>query len=327
MFTVIDPDSGRNYVSIIPATGDDQLSSLNTEDIKQLFGQHGALLFRGYRLELDSFTEFSSHFCSRFVRNESGRRLNISSDGTTQTVNLGQEAFPLHPELSRVPWRPDIAWFACASAPASGGETLLCDGVPVVDKLRKETSEYLKGRQVLYREETPLQAFTEWLGIPEPDDAVLARLSRTSPFEFSFQGGRIFRSFLQPFFHKPLYCDGPAFGNFLLFARYMLKARVFPTFEDGSIIPDEICHELREVTDELTTAHRWRPGDILMVDNSRVMHGRHEVLDMANRVVWTQFGYSSFLPDDYPAKETWRESGDSRQIFFGPGAKLAATAG
>ena len=289
--------------------------------------EHGALLFRGFQLELDNFTEFSSHFCSRFVRNESGRRLNISDDGTTQTVNLGQEAFPLHPELSRVPWKPDIAWFACASPPRSGGETLLCDGVPVVKNLRPETREYLMGRSVLYREETPLEAFTEWLGIPAPDEEVLARLSGTSPFDFSMANGRIFRSFLRPFFHKPLFSEEPAFGNFLLFARYMLKAKIFPTFEDGSIIPDSICEELKAVTDNLTTAHRWQPGDILMVDNSRVMHGRNEVHDLQERVIWTQFGYVSFLPDDYPGSESWRHSGDPRKIFFGPGAMSAATGG
>lgn len=327
MFEVIEPDSERNYASVLPAGDNGQLSSLDRDAIRKLFIEHGALLFRGFQLELDTFAEFSSHFCSRFVRNESGKRLNISNDGTTQTVNLGQEAFPLHPELSRVPWKPDIAWFACASPPRRGGETLLCDGVPVVKNLRPETRDYLIGRSVLYREETPLEAFTEWLGIPVPDEEVLARISRTSPFDFSMTDGRIFRSFLRPFFHKPLFSDELAFGNFLLFARYMLKAKIFPTFEDGSIIPDAICEELRTVTDELTTAHRWRPGDILMVDNSRVMHGRNEVQDVSERVIWTQFGYASFLPDDYPGSESWRNSGDSRQIFFGPGARSAATTG
>jgi hypothetical protein len=107
----------------------------------------------------------------------------------------------------------------------------------------------------------------------------------------------------------------------------MLNAKIFPTFEDGSIIPDAICEELRTVTDELTTAHRWQTGDILMVDNSRVMHGRNEVHDLQERVIWTQFGYASFLPDDYRASESWRHTGDPRQIFFGPGAMSAATAG
>ena len=158
MFKVIDPARARNYVSILPAAGDDRLCSLNPDDIKTLFRDNGALLLRGFQLELAAFTDFSSHFCSRFVRNESGKRLNISGDGTTQTVNLGQEAFPLHPELSRVPWRPDIAWFACASPPTTGGETLLCDGVPVVKKLHAETRRFLMNRSLLYREETPLPA-------------------------------------------------------------------------------------------------------------------------------------------------------------------------
>lgn len=326
MLKVIEPGDGRNYACIEPAAGQDQLYRLDPEVIKTLFREHGALLFRGFPLDLDSLTRFSSQFCSRFVRNESGRRINVSGDGTTQTVNLGQEAFPLHPELSRVPWRPDIAWFACASPPSIGGETLLCDGVPVVNSLEPATRDKLVGRFILYREETPLEAFTEWLGIPVPDEAALQRLSETSPFDFEYQHGRIFRSFLRPFFHRPLFTDDLAFGNFLLFARFMLKARVFPTFEDGSMIPDDICEELRSVTDRLTTVHRWQPGDILMVDNSRVMHGRNTVHDMRERVIWTQFGYLSFLPDDCDKTEPWRMSDDPRQIFFGPGARQAVMA-
>jgi hypothetical protein len=57
------------------------------------------------------------------------------------------------------------------------------------------------------------------------------------------------------------------------------------------------------------------------------MHGRNEVHDLQERVIWTQFGYASFLPDDYRASESWRHTGDPRQIFFGPGAMSAATAG
>ena len=326
MFKVIKPDIGRNYATILPTDDHVQLCSLDRETIKALFADSGALLFRGFQFELDTFKKFTSHFCSQFVHNESGNRLNISSDGTTQTVNLGQDAFPLHPELSRVPWRPDIAWFACTSPPRSGGETLLCDGVPVVKNLSRKTRDYLMGRSILYREETPLEAFTEWLGIPPPDEQALMRLSGTSPFQFSLSGGKIYRSFLKPFFHIPLFSEDRVFGNFLLFARYQLKVMIFPTFEDGSIIPDSICEEIKAVTDDLTTAHRWRHGDILMIDNSRVMHGRHEVNDMSERVIWTQFGYASFLPDDRQAAETWRKSSDPRRIFFGPGAKSAAIA-
>ena len=131
--------------------------------------------------------------------------------------------------------------------------------------------------------------------------------------------GRVFRQFARPFLHRPLFDQRPVFGNFLLFARYMLGTRDFPRFEDGSVVPDNIVAALKSTSDSITVAHRWQAGDILMLDNSRFMHGRNEVIDPDERQIWTQFGYSSFLGDDDPRlAEPWRYTDDALSIFFGP---------
>jgi alpha-ketoglutarate-dependent taurine dioxygenase len=314
------PDESRNHLTVT-TDASAALEALENTDVIDGFRRSGAILFRGFSYDLPGLSRFTARFCSRFVRNESGRRAKISQDGTTQTVNLGQEAFPLHPELSRVPWRPDIAWFACARPPHEGGETLICDGAAVAQSLNPAIRARLEGRRVMYREETPIGAFTDWLGIPPPDDATLAAISADSPFRFERRGGRIFRSFSRPFLHCPLFAEGPVFGNFLLFARHMLKTTSFPTFEDGSIIPDDIVAEIKQVSDRLTFAHTWRKGDLLMLDNSRFLHGRNPVANPADREIWTQFGFASFLDDGDPRiAEPWRYTDDALAIFFGPRA-------
>lgn len=314
------PDGRVNYLTLRAGTGD-PLESVDTAETIREFRRHGAILFRGFDYDLDGLSRFTSRFCSRFVRNESGRRGRVSADGTTQTVNLGREAFPLHPELSRVPWRPDIAWFACARPPSAGGETLVCDGAAIATGLNPATRHAVAGRGLLYREETPLGAFTDWLGIPPPDERTLALISRDSPFRFERTGQRIFRSFTRPFLHRPLFADGPVFANFLLFGRYMLRTRAFPTFEDGSIIPDAVADEIKTISDRLTVAHRWHRGDLLMLDNSRFLHGRNPVQDLQEREIWTQFGYAGFLDENDPRlAEPWRYTDDALSIFFGPGA-------
>jgi alpha-ketoglutarate-dependent taurine dioxygenase len=314
------PAGPVNYLTF-QTRGGSPLDVLDSADVIGAFREHGAILFRGFDYDVHSLSRFTARFCSRFVRNESGRRGKISSDGTTQTVNLGQEAFPLHPELSRVPWRPDIAWFACASAPSSGGETLVCDGAHIASGLSASTRETLSRRSLLYREETPVGAFTEWLGLPPPDDRTLALISRDSPFRFERAGNRIFRSFTRPFLDRALFTESPVFANFLLFARFMLGTRQFPTFEDGSIISDAIVEEIGSVSEGLTVAHRWARGDLLMLDNSRFLHGRNPVSYVEEREIWTQFGYAGFLEDDDERlAEPWRYTDDPLFIFFGPGA-------
>lgn len=320
MIDVRTAGKGRNHLTVSTDSGE-PLEELPTQEVIGEFRRHGAILFRGFSYDLAGLSRFTARYCSRFVRNESGRRNRVSTDGTTQTVNLGREAFALHPEMSRVPWRPDIAWFACVRAPREGGETLICDGAAVADSLSDQTRAVLQSRQVMYREETPIGAFTEWLGIPPPDDDTLAIITGDSPFVFERQDEKIFRSFCRPFLHRPLFGDRPVFGNFLLFARFMLDTKLFPTFEDGSIISDEIVAEIKAVSDRLAVAHAWQQGDLLMLDNSRFLHGRNPVADPEEREIWTQFGFAGFLDDDDPRiAEPWRYTDDALAIFFGPRA-------
>jgi hypothetical protein len=44
-------------------------------------------------------------------------------------------------------------------------------------------------------------------------------------------------------------------------------------FADGSLIPEPVISEIKEVTARLTEAVQWQSGDLVMVDNSRFMHG------------------------------------------------------
>jgi len=64
--------------------------------------------------------------------------------------------------------------------------------------------------------------------------------------------------------------------------------------EDGSVIPADILAEVRAVSDRLTRELPWRPGEVAMIDNTRLMHGRRPFIDtrreiyvrMARSVPW-----------------------------------------
>jgi hypothetical protein len=46
-------------------------------------------------------------------------------------------------------------------------------------------------------------------------------------------------------------------------------------FGDGSAIPDNVLDTVREVYRQTAISFPWQPGDILMLDNRLVAHGRN----------------------------------------------------
>ena len=50
-------------------------------------------------------------------------------------------------------------------------------------------------------------------------------------------------------------------------------------FDDDSEITDEIMSELNEIAERITIEISWQKGDILMIDNTRIMHGRRAFED------------------------------------------------
>jgi hypothetical protein len=259
---------------------------------------HGALLMRGFSLDLDVFAALTQRYCSGSVFNESPGRETLEHRRNIQTVNLGTEAFPLHPELSREPWKPDVCFFWCMSPPANGGETTFCDGVEIVRNLPREAYDALRQRRLRYTLPASPAVLQFWLGTPDPSEALLARPPGDTPYQFSRVNGRIMRSFTRPALHKPMFTDELAFGNFLLFGRYLNGVRNFPTFENGELVSDALLAQVKAASDPITTAVDWREGDVLVLDNTRFMHGRRAITDVAERRIATHFGFLRFATPD-----------------------------
>lgn len=303
------PDQERNYATVQADADVARLSGLDHATVLDLYKKHGAVLFRGFSLDLPRFNAFTSQFCSAFAFNESGGRQTVSRDGRTRTVNIGADPFPLHSELSREPWKPDIAWFACSTPPVNGGETIVCDGVAIVAALSEETRQLLADNRLEHKIPANPRECEYWLGTRDPGTEALQQLGVKTPFEWSVNNSQYYRTFYTPVLHKPFFTDELAFANFLLFARYYHNIRTFPTFDNEVEIPDDICEELKQVSDALTVPVKWQANDLLMLDNTRFMHGRNAVQDINHRVILTQFGYASFadLDDEAIRAQPWRQ--------------------
>ena len=189
MTALIPPHSTTPYATL---AGDRQaLSTLSVAELIEAYKRYGAVLLRGFEVELSEFRDLTKSLCTGSVFNESPGRLVIDRKENIQTVNLGYEPFPQHPELSREPWKPDICFFWCMKAPSKGGETTVCDGVEIVRRLPLAVRNALGKRRLRYLQPATPAECTFWLGSAEPDAATMANPPAHCPYSFERIDGQI----------------------------------------------------------------------------------------------------------------------------------------
>lgn len=304
------PQPGRPY-ALIEARGEASLSELPVETVYRLYRAHGALLVRGFAADVASFGALAGQLSGVAMPNEGPRRTMIDAARKIQTVAGGRKPFPLHPELSREPWQPDIAMFACLSPPAAGGETLICDGAALAAAMPPPVRAAFEGRRLLYRYLATPEQLAYWLGSSDPDDAALAAAAPHCPFTFSRRPGGVVREFTRPALRRTMFGEAPAFANFLVFARYLKGIRNLPLFEDGSIIPHLLAEAVRVIGERLSAPIAWAANDVLILDNTRFLHGRNAIADEGARRIVSYFGYLRDAPADPedPPDPPWRRPG------------------
>ena len=294
---------------LIHAAPGETADDVDAARLETMFREHGAVLLRGFDADVPRFERLARRLCTTAVVNESPGRVLLNGQGDVRSVDSGTDAFNLHPELSREPWKPDAALFACLSPPGEGGETLVCDGVAVVEALPGWLRDALSGRRLVYPQPVWPELLDFWLGTPTPHDALLAAPPTSCPYSFRWAHGRLWRVFSRPALHRPLFGDAPAFGNFLLFARFNNGRSGFPLLDDGSVVADDWLAEIKRVADTLAVPVKWQQGDVLILDNSRYMHGRTAITDATERRIATFFGYVPFAPPspEEPESAVWRQ--------------------
>jgi alpha-ketoglutarate-dependent taurine dioxygenase len=304
------PEPGRPYV-LLESAGEQHIGDVDRSLIVELYKAHGALLFSGFDIDVRQLGEFTSGFCPTFVVNQSAGRTPIDTEHNIRSVDPGVGAFALHSELSREPWTPDVAFFACLSAPASGGATTICDGTELVRVMPEEVRKGLTDRRLLHLKPTWPELLEFWLGTANPSDEALANPPAWCPFQFRRMQGTIIRTFSRPALHRPMFTDAPAFANFLLFARFTRNRPDYPLLDDEQPVPEPWFEAINTAAKGITAEIAWQPSDLLMLDNTRFMHGRTAILDARERLIASVFGYLSFAipgPEE-PPNAPWRQPG------------------
>ena len=265
---------GRKIIN----TENTSILEIDKEEIINLFKSYGFLLFRGFETDVNTFAEFSNSLSNGFMDYTGGainRRI-INEDGTILTVNDFKDEMKLHGEMYYIKKPPQIVWFFCANPPLKDGETTICDGEQFFQELSDSTKDLLRRKKLkfpghLRKEDWQKKYKTNDLNVVKEiceSQGREVQINEDESIDFKFICSAI---------HKSITEQKDVFINSLLQAKKVNPKSV--CFDDDSEITDEIMSELNEIGEKITIEISWQKGDILMIDNTRIMHGRRAFYD------------------------------------------------
>lgn len=308
----------RNDYGIIiePSSPSQRLGDLDIGTVKDMFRTNGTMLFRGFDASVDEFEKFTLHFADKMVpnweamlsdgemttRKGANERENVSGDHLTATVNGHKRPLGWHAEDANLPISPDIMFFYCVHPPTRGGATLLTDGIEVLDQCPPDINEFLHTHRLSYTNTLPLGFTASFLGTT-PDKLqdevrdLVARFNDGEQLQIDVIGDEARMKFSVPFARTPRWSQKKAFCNRHLLERVHSRIRnqaereAATNVDDGVIEPNDIedTQGIMQIINNiahLSAYHlHWQATDMVMLDNTRVMHARGQLQDNERRIL------------------------------------------
>ncbi len=256
---------------------------------------HGALLFRGFPVaDANEFDAFIRAFnLASFTYEES--LSNAVRVNRTELVFTANEAPPdvsifLHHEMAQTPLFPSRLFFFCEHAPDEAGQTPVCRSDVLLQQLEERDPAFVEAcsklgvrySNVMPGNDDPEsgqgRSWRSTLGVETAAEAE-ARLEKLG-YRYEWMDGEVLRATTAVLPAVRTLVDGRrVFFNQLIAAfRGWKDTRNDPRksicFGDDSEIPNESMQIAIDLADELSFDIAWQTGDVALLDNFLVMHGR-----------------------------------------------------
>jgi alpha-ketoglutarate-dependent taurine dioxygenase len=271
----------------------------NNDYIEQKLGEHGAILFRGFDINTPaSFARFTRAIAPGLLDclDDNGPRTKITSGIYTSTEYPAEYQLSMHSEYAYSHKFPSRLFFCCVVEPGKGGETPLADNRKILKKLDPGIVEEFRTKRIKYlrnlhggngfglswqtafqtNDKGAVEAYCrdmlidyEWksdgsLRLENTFDSVITH-PRTGEEVWFNQA---------PQFHPS---DYPTDIYESLLDSYRGKEDELPQtslFGDNSQIDISKLKHIRETMFKEATVSPWQQGDVVMLDNVLVCHGR-----------------------------------------------------
>lgn len=289
-FTITAPATGEHGTLIEAGPGTDILK-VPAREIVGRFKSTGIVLFRGFDLDLGMFQTLTEKVSAGFISYDGGAaaREYVNGDPTVMTVSEPTHSYPvpLHGEMYYVERKPLILWFYCVKPVKAGGETTVGDGTWILKNLSDRTRGLFEENRIKY-----VMIFPEgrWQKIFHTEDIeeVRRHCERNDyRMHIDAKDGSVVAEYVSDAIWKTRFGEERSFiNNVFAITRWEWAGVPYRKvrLEDGRRIPEEIIQELWEIEARATREVAWKPGDVLMVDNTRFLHGRRRFEDMTREI-------------------------------------------
>lgn len=293
---------GSSTGKIVYSQTSQSILTLSSDEVLENFRLSGLLLFRGFRVTSEEMREFSKKFSSKFVR-DPARQIVGSFDDFIQLVDNGMDEVLPHCENAVSPFRPDIVWFCCGVPASQDGETLFWDGVKVWQQLSEPVKELFLSKKVKFRFNFPVENWKLFFGSGTTIAEVKQTLNHIKEVKYHFKEDEsLDYEYTCSAVVQTKFDNQHAFANSLILwyeeqdnsqtiNSNIQGADLIVSFEDGSLIYDAVINEIKGFLDKLTGVISWQLGDLVMIDNSRFLHGRRAFQDPRRQI----FSHLSYL--------------------------------
>jgi len=272
-----------------------QWANARRDELKQKMLKHGGLLFRGFGVDSpDKFSAFARTLTPDLLDylERAAARSEVAPKVFTSTELAADQWIPHHHEMSYSHNWPVHIYFYCDIPSPEGGCTPIASERDFYQRLDPAIKKRFIERKVMYVRNYGDGLDLTWQKAFQTEDrAEVERYCRESKIEFEWmRDGRLrTRQIRQAIAQHPVTGETTWFNHAHLFHESNLPdeirevlQRTFGSdgmprnafFGDGTPIDTAMLDEIRAAYKECSIAFPWRKGDVMVLDNFLVVHGR-----------------------------------------------------
>lgn len=272
----------------------DEYVAAHAADLRQLLLDHGGILFRGFGLNsADDFNDTVTRTGARPLQYVGGNspRTKVTREVYTSTEYPATETISLHNEMSYLHEWPRRLFFYCQLPASGGGQTPLASGRDILHDMPPDIVEKLRTKKINYIRyfRSDVKIGKSWQATYQTEDkAELERIVHAQGSRCTWEangrlrinticdaftvhpdtGAEVWFNQAEQWHPSALHPElRKAFESRSLLAHHC-------EFGDGEAMDDHTLARIRAAVNSHKLVFDWEKGDLLMLDNILLLHGR-----------------------------------------------------